>query len=229
MSRSVFVAGGDPAIGHAIARSFIDAGDQVAVGFPRDGAPEGALVVPLDVADPDSIEAALAVVEANHGTVEVLVVGTELPRDEPTQLDAGAFDPVVDANLRNAVGLVRSVVGEMKSGRIVVLSSVGGVRGAACRSHYAAAHGGLVGFTRSIARELGSRFTANVLALGFVETKAADDDIALHGALYIGDIPLQRTATLEEVGGMARFLASDDAAYVTGAVIPLDGGYGIGY
>jgi 3-oxoacyl-[acyl-carrier protein] reductase len=238
LSRSVLVTGGNRGIGRAIADAFVAAGDQVAVtyrsGEPPEGLPQTMIWVRCDVTDPDSVDAAFAEVEAAHGPVEVLVANAGVTADTLLlRMSEDDWSSVIDTNLtgsfrvakRAAKGMLR-----LRRGRLIFISSVVGMLGSAGQVNYAASKAGLVGMARSLARELGSRsITANVVAPGFVETEMTDvlpDDTK---AQYKAQIPLQRFATVEEVAAVVSWLGSDAAAYVTGAVIPVDGGLGMGH
>jgi 3-oxoacyl-[acyl-carrier protein] reductase len=234
MSRSVLVTGGNRGIGRAIAEAFVTAGDQVAVTHRSGEPPEGALGVRCDVTDPDSVEAAFAEVEQAHGPVEVLVANAGITRDTLLlRMSEDDWSSVIETNLtgsyrvakRAAKGMLR-----LRRGRLVFISSVVGLLGSAGQVNYAASKAGLVGMARSLARELGSRsITANVVAPGFVETEMTAVLPQEQQAQYQSQIPLQRFASVEEVAGVVQWLASDAAGYVTGAVIPVDGGLGMGH
>ncbi len=234
VSRSVLVTGGSRGIGLAVARAFAAQGDRVAVTYRSSAAPEGLLGVSCDVRDNEQVDAAFAHVEDLHGPVEVLVANagvthdTLLPRMAPE-----AWDEVVDTNLggayrvarRAAMGMVRA-----RGGRMIFVSSVVGLLGSAGQTNYAAAKAGLVGLARSIARELGSRgVTANVVAPGFVTTDMTAALPEQRREEILRQVPLGRFASAEEVAGVVTFLASEAAAYITGAVIPVDGGLGMGH
>jgi 3-oxoacyl-[acyl-carrier protein] reductase len=233
-SRSVLVTGGNRGIGLAIARAFAEAGDNVAVTYRSGEPPDGLLGVRCDVTDSASVDQAFAQVEAAHGPVEVLVANAGVTKDQLImRMTEEEFASVVDTNLggswrvakRASKGMLRR-----KGGRVVFISSVVGLLGSAGQSNYAASKAGLVGLARSLARELGSRgITFNVVAPGFVETDmtaALADDLQ---QTYKSQIPLGRFASTDEVARVVRFLASEDAGYVTGAVIPVDGGLGMGH
>ena len=229
MSRSVLVTGGNRGIGKAIAAAFVEAGDQVAVTYRSGEPPEGVLGVKCDVTDPASVDAAFAEVEAAHGPVEVLVANAGITRDTLLlRMSDEDWSSVIETNLtgsfrvakRAAKGMLR-----LRRGRLIFISSVVGLLGSAGQVNYAASKAGLVGMSRSLARELGSRsITANVVAPGFVETDMTaelPDDLQ---QTYRGQIPLGRFASVDEVAGVVRFLASDEAAYVTGSTYYVDGG-----
>lgn len=234
MGRSVLVTGGNRGIGLAIARAFADAGEQVTVTSRSGDAPDGLSAVRCDVTDADSVEAAFAEVESRQGPVEVLVANAGITRDTLLlRMTEDDFTSVVDTNLTGAFRVAKRAAKGMlrqRRGRIVLVSSVVGLLGSPGQVNYAASKAGLVGMARSMARELGSRgITANVVAPGFVET---DMTAALPEETqqeYRSRIPLGRFCTPEEVAGVVRWLAGDDAAYVTGAVIPVDGGLGMGH
>ena len=234
MSRSVLVTGGNRGIGLGIATAFRDAGEQVAVTYRSGGPPEGFLGVRCDVTDQASVDAAFEEIDAAHGPVEVLVANAGITRDTlMLRMSEDDFTTVLDTNLtgsfrvakRAAKGMLRA-----RAGRIIFISSVVGLLGSAGQVNYAASKAGLIGMARSIARELGSRsITANVVAPGFVATEMTAELPEERRQLYLGQIPLGRFASIEDVARAVRFLASDDAAYITGAVIPVDGGLGMGH
>ncbi|CAM4045957.1 SDR family oxidoreductase [Micrococcus flavus] len=233
--RSVLVTGGNRGIGLAIAEAFLAAGDRVAVtSRSGEGGPEGALTVAADVTDAASVDAAFRQVEEAHGPVEVLVANAGITNDQLLlRMSEEDFTSVVDTNLTGSFRVVqRATKGMMrlKRGRIVLVSSVVGLLGSPGQVNYAASKSGLVGMARSITRELGARgVTANVVAPGYIDTEmtqALDDDLK---AQYKKSIPAGRFAEPTEVAGVVRWLASDEAAYVSGAVIPVDGGLGMGH
>jgi 3-oxoacyl-[acyl-carrier protein] reductase len=234
LARSVLVTGGNRGIGLAIARSFQQAGDDVAITHRSGQPPEGFLAVQCDVTDAESVEAAFAKVEAEQGPVEVLVANAGITKDTLLlRMSEDDWSAVIETNLtgsfrvakRAAKGMLR-----LKRGRIVFVSSVVGLLGSAGQVNYAASKSGLVGMARSIARELGSRsITANVVAPGFVETEMTAELPEDKKAEYLSAIPLGRYASSEEVADVIRWLASDEAGYITGAVIPVDGGLGMGH
>ena len=232
--RSVLVTGGNRGIGRAIAEAFVAAGDQVAVTHRSGEPPEGALGVRCDVTDVDSVEAAFAEVEQAHGPVDVLVANAGITRDTLLlRMSEDDWSSVIETNLtgsyrvakRAAKGMLR-----LRRGRLVFISSVVGLLGSAGQVNYAASKAGLIGMDRSLARELGSRsITANVVAPGFVETEMTAVLPQEQQEQYQSQIPLQRFASVEEVAAVVQWLASDAAGYVTGAVIPVDGGLGMGH
>jgi 3-oxoacyl-[acyl-carrier protein] reductase len=228
------VTGGNRGIGLAIARELAAAGDAVAVTYRSGEPPEGLFGVKCDVTSWDEVDAAFGKVEAEQGTVEVVVANAGVTKDNLLALmSEDAFTSVVDTNLTGAFRVSkRAVKGmmRMRKGRIIFISSVVGLLGSGGQANYAASKAGMVGLARSLARELGSRnITTNVVAPGLVDT----DMIAVLGdkqqAAIKNAIPLGRVATPEEIAKVVRFLASDDAAYITGAVIPVDGGLGMGH
>jgi 3-oxoacyl-[acyl-carrier protein] reductase len=232
--RSVLVTGGNRGIGRAIAQAFLDLGDRVAVTTRSGGAPEGALDVRCDVTDPASVDAAFATVEAAHGPVEILVANAGITKDTLVlRMSDDDWSAVLDTNLTGAFRFARRAAKGMlrlKRGRIVFISSVVGLLGSAGQVNYAASKAGLVGMARSLARELGSRsITANVVAPGFVETDMTDVLTDEQKAAIRGQVPLGRYATPQEIAAAVTWLASDGGAYVTGAVIPVDGGLGMGH
>jgi 3-oxoacyl-[acyl-carrier protein] reductase len=234
VTRSVLVTGGNRGIGLAIARAFAADGDKVAVTHRSGEPPEGLFGVRCDVRDPGSVDAAFGEVEAQHGPVEVLVANAGITRDTLLlRMSEEDFAAVLETNLMGAFRVVKRATRGMlraRQGRVVFISSVVGMLGSAGQANYAASKAGLVGFARSVARELGPRgITANVVAPGFVDTDMTGSLSEERRAEIIANVPLGRYASPEEVAGVVRFLASDAAAYVTGAVIPVDGGLGMGH
>ncbi|WP_127783080.1 beta-ketoacyl-ACP reductase [Rhodococcus sp. X156] len=233
-SRSVLVTGGNRGIGLAIARTLAAEGHRVAVTHRGSGAPEGLLGVRCDVTDAEAVDAAFAEVEAAQGPVEVLVSNAGITEDTLLlRMTEDQFTSVVDANLTAAYRVAkRAARGMLKArwGRMIFISSVVGLSGAPGQVNYAASKSGLVGLSRSIARELGSRsITANVVAPGYVDTDMTADLTEARRKAITDAIPLGRQARPEEVASAVRWLASDEAGYVTGAVIPVDGGIGMGH
>jgi len=234
VSRTVLVTGGARGIGLACARRFAVMGDNVAVTYNTSAPPDGLFGVQCDVTSADSVDAAFRAVEDKFGPVEVLVSNAGITKDGLLlRMSDDAFTSVIDANLTGAYRVCKRAAQGMlraRSGRIVLMSSVVGLLGSAGQANYAASKAGLVGLARSIARELGSRsITVNVVAPGPVETDmtAALGDKRL--AELTAAVPLGRMATPDEIAGVVAFLASADAAYITGAVIPVDGGLGMGH
>ncbi len=234
MSRSVLVTGGNRGIGLAIARAFADGGDAVTVTHRSGDPPAGLAGVICDVTDPEAVDAAFAAVEERQGPVEVLVANAGITRDTLLlRMTEDEFGSVVDTNLTGAFRVVKRAARGMlraRSGRIVLIGSVVGLLGSPGQVNYAASKAGLVGMARSITRELGSRgITANVVAPGFVESDMTSELTDERQAEILAGIPLGRYATPDEVARVVRWVASDEAAYVTGAVIPVDGGLGMGH
>lgn len=234
MSRSVLVTGGNRGIGRAIAEAFIAQGDQVAVTTRSGGAPEGALDVRCDVTDADAVEAAFKEIETAHGPVEVLVANAGITADTLLlRMSEDDWSSVIETNLTGSFRLAKRAAKGMlrlRRGRIILISSVVGLLGSAGQVNYAASKAGLVGMARSLARELGSRsITTNVIAPGFVETEMTAVLDEARQSEIMSQIPLGRYAAPDEIAGTAVWLASDSAAYVTGAVIPVDGGLGMGH
>lgn len=234
MSRSVLVTGGNRGIGRAIAQAFVDAGDQVAVTYRSGEPPEGLLGVRCDVTDMGQVEEAFTTLEAEHGPVEVLVANAGITRDTLLlRMSDDDWRSVIDTNLTGAFYVAKRAAKGMlrlRRGRIILVSSVVGLLGSAGQVNYAASKAGLVGMARSMARELGSRsITTNVVAPGFVETEMTRSLPEDKKADYLKAIPLGRYAASKEVAAVVRWLASDEAGYITGAVIPVDGGLGMGH
>jgi 3-oxoacyl-[acyl-carrier protein] reductase len=228
------VTGGNRGIGRAIAEAFIANGDQVAVTTRNGGAPEGALDVRCDITDPVAVEAAFTQIEAAHGPVEVLVANAGITADTLVlRMSEEDWSSVIDTNLTGSFRLAKRATKGMlrlRRGRIIFISSVVGLLGSAGQVNYAASKAGLVGMARSLARELGSRsITANVVAPGFVETDMTAVLTDEQRAAIKAQVPLQRYATPDEIASVVTWLAGDGAAYVTGAVIPVDGGLGMGH
>lgn len=234
MGRSVLVTGGNRGIGRAIAEGFREAGDAVAVTYRSGEPPEGFLAVRCDITDKDAVEAAFAEIEEKQGPVEVLVANAGVTRDTLLlRMSDEDWSDVLETNLTGTFRVVKRAAKGMlrlRRGRIVLISSVVGLLGSAGQVNYAASKAGLVGMARSLARELGSRsITTNVVAPGFVETEMTAVLPEEKKAEYKAQIPLGRYATVQEVASAVQWLASDGAGYVTGAVIPVDGGLGMGH
>ena len=234
MSRVVLVTGGSRGIGLAVARRFAAMGDRVAVTYHSSLPPDGLFGVKCDVTSAESVDAAFAAIEAEFGPVEILVSNAGITNDGLLlRMSETDFTSVIDANLTAAYRVTKRAAQGMlraRKGRIVLVSSVVGLLGSAGQANYAASKAGLVGFARSVARELGSRsITCNVVAPGPVETDmtAALDEKRI--AAITDAVPLGRMATPDEIAGVVAFHASADAAYITGAVIPVDGGMGMGH
>ena len=234
MSRVVLITGGSRGIGLACAQRFAQLGDKVAVTYNTSPPPPEFFGVKCDVTDTAQVDAAFKAVEEHFGPVEILVSNAGITKDTLLlRMSEADFSNVVDANLTAAFRVVkRATQGMLKArkGRIILMSSVVGLLGSAGQANYAASKAGLVGFARSLARELGSRsITVNVVAPGPVAT----DMTAALGEDRLKEltsaVPLNRMATPEEIAGVVAFLAGDDGAYITGAVIPVDGGLGMGH
>jgi NAD(P)-dependent dehydrogenase (short-subunit alcohol dehydrogenase family) len=218
----------------ACAQRFASLGDRVAVTYNSSPPPEGLFAVKCDVTDGESVDAAFKAIEAEFGPVEVLVSNAGITKDGLLlRMSETDFSSVVDANLTAAYRVAKRATHGMlraRAGRIIFMSSVVGLLGSAGQANYAASKAGLVGLARSLARELGSRsITVNVVAPGPVET----DMTAALGEKRLAEltaaVPLARMASTDEIAGVVAFLASADAAYITGAVIPVDGGLGMGH
>jgi len=232
--RIVFVTGGNRGIGLSIARAFARDGDLVIVSYRTGGAPDGLVGVQMDVTSQESVNSAFSEIEVKYGVVDVLVANAGITRDGLTiRMSEGDFTEVVETNLNGTFRTAQRAIAPMmkkRGGRIIFIGSVVALLGSAGQVNYAATKSGLVGMARALAREYGSRgLTFNVVAPGFVET---DMTAELNEALrekYIGQIPLGRFCTPEEVAGVVKFIASSEASYITGAVIPVDGGMGMGH
>jgi 3-oxoacyl-[acyl-carrier protein] reductase len=232
--RSVLVTGGNRGIGLAIAEAFLALGDQVAVTSRSGGGPDGALHLTCDVTDAAAVDQAFSDAERTHGPVEVLVANAGITADTLLlRMSEDDWSSVIETNLtgtfrhtkRAAKGMLR-----LRRGRIILISSVVGMLGSAGQVNYAASKSGLVGMARSLTRELGSRsITANVVAPGFIDTDMTAVLTDDQKASIMGQVPLQRYGTVEEVASTVTWLASPGGSYVSGAVIPVDGGLGMGH
>ncbi|MCC9308234.1 3-oxoacyl-[acyl-carrier-protein] reductase [Kitasatospora sp. RB6PN24] len=239
MSRSVLVTGGNRGIGLAIAQAFAEAGDKVAITSRSGEVPEvlakyDVLAVSCDVTDGAQVDAALTEVEQKQGPVEVLVANAGITKDTlMLRMTEEDFASVVDTNLTGTFRVVKRASAKMlraRRGRIVLISSVVGLTGTAGQANYAASKAGLVGFARSLAREFGPRgITVNVVSPGFVATDMTAVLSEERRKEIVSSVPLGRYAAPDEIASTVRFLASDEAAYITGAVIPVDGGLGMGH
>ncbi|RXZ51489.1 3-oxoacyl-ACP reductase FabG [Agromyces binzhouensis] len=233
-SRTVLVTGGNRGIGYAIAEEFVAQGHRVAVTARSGEGPAGTLTVRADVTDAESIDRAFGEIEAELGAVEVVVANAGITRDTLLmRMSEEEFTSVVDTNLTGAFRVVkRASKGMLKArfGRIVLISSVVGLYGGAGQVNYSSSKAALVGMARSITRELGARgITANVVAPGFIETDMTDALPEAQQAEYRKSIPAGRFATPSEVAKVVAWVAGDDAGYISGAVIPVDGGLGMGH
>ena len=232
--RVVLVTGGNRGIGRAIAERFVAEGYKVAVTARSGEGPDGTLTVRADVTDAAAVDAAFSEVEEKLGPVEIVVANAGITKDTLLlRMTEDDFDSVVSTNLGGTFRVVKRASKGMlraKWGRVILISSVVGLYGGADQINYSASKSALVGFARSLTRELGSRgITANVVAPGFIETDmtaSLADDLQ---AQYKRSIPAGRFATTDEVAGVVAWIASDDAAYISGAVIPVDGGLGMGH
>jgi 3-oxoacyl-[acyl-carrier protein] reductase len=234
MSRSVLVTGGNRGIGLAIARRLADDGDGVTITSRSGEEIPGLTVARCDVRDAAQVDAAFTLAEQANGPVEVVVANAGITQDQLLALmTEQSFAEVLDTNLTGAYRVARRAVrGMMKlrRGRLIFISSVVGLMGSGGQANYAASKAGLVGLARSLARELGSRnITANVVAPGFVSTDMTESLPAERKKAILGSVPLGRYASAEEVAAAVAFLAGPQAAYVTGAVLPVDGGLGMGH
>ncbi len=233
MSRSVLITGGNRGIGLATARLLAEQGHQVAVTYRTDP-PDGLFGVRCDVTSASDVDAAFTQVEAEHGPVEVLVSNAGITNDGLLlRMSEESFTSVLDANLTGAYRVAKRASRSMlkaRYGRLVFVSSVVGLSGAAGQANYAASKAGMVGLARSLARELGSRgITSNVVAPGYVDTDMTSGLTDSRRAELLATIPSGRTASPAEIAAVIAFLASDAAAYVNGAVVPVDGGLGMGH
>jgi NAD(P)-dependent dehydrogenase (short-subunit alcohol dehydrogenase family) len=234
LARTVLVTGGNRGIGLAIARAFAEQGDRVAVTHRGSGAPGGLFGVQCDITDSAAVDAAFTTIEAELGPVEVLVANAGITDDTLLlRMSDEQFERVLDTNLTGAFRCAKRASAKMlraRWGRIILISSVVGLYGGPGQVNYAASKAGLVGMARSITRELGSRnITANVIAPGFIETEMTDVLPEARKAEIIKAVPAGRLAHPDEVAAAALFLAGDGAAYISGAVIPVDGGLGMGH
>ena len=232
--RTVLVTGGNRGIGFAIAKEFVASGYRVAVTARSGQGPEGSMTVTADVTDAASLDAAIAEVEAALGPIEVLVANAGITKDTLLmRMSDEEFESVVDTNLNGVFRVVKRVTKSMlrqKFGRVILIGSVVGLLGSAGKVNYSATKSALVGIARSITREIGAKnITANVVAPGFIDTDmtaALSEELA---ATYRSRIPAGRFASPEEVAKVVRWIASDEASYISGAVIPVDGGLGMGH
>ena len=232
--RVVLVTGGNRGIGRAIAERFVADGYRVAVTARSGEGPEGTLTVRADVTDAAAVDAAFTQVEAELGPVEIVVANAGITRDTLLlRMTEDDFDTVIATNLGGAFRVVkRASKGMLRArwGRVILISSVVGLYGSPGQINYAASKSALVGFARSLTRELGSRgITANVIAPGFIETEMTAALPEETQADYKRNIPAGRFATTDEVAGVVAWIASEDASYISGAVIPVDGGLGMGH
>jgi len=234
MSRVVLITGGAKGIGLACAAHFASLGDKVAITYNSTKPSGDYFAIKCDVTSQTEIDAAFTAVEEKFGPVQVLVANAGITKDLLLlRMSEDDFTTVIDANLTGAFRVCKRATQGMlraRSGRIILMSSVVGLLGSAGQANYAASKAGLIGLARSLARELGSRsITVNVVAPGPVDTDMIAALTDEQRAKMIDAVPLGRTATAQEIAGVVGFLASQDAAYITGAVIPVDGGLGMGH
>ncbi len=234
MSRVVLVTGGNRGIGKSIAETFISAGYKVAVTVRSGEGPSGALSVTADVRDGSSLDAAFAEVEEKLGPVEILVANAGITKDTLLmRMTDEEFEEVIDTNLSGSFRVLRRATKSMikaKFGRVILVGSVVGLLGSPGQVNYSSSKSGLIGMARSLTRELGGRgITANVVAPGFIDTDMTAELSEELQAEYKKRIPAGRFASPEEVAKVILWLASEDAAYISGAVIPVDGGLGMGH
>jgi 3-oxoacyl-[acyl-carrier protein] reductase len=234
VSRVVLVTGGSKGIGLACAQRFAANGDKVAVTYNASPPPDGFLAVKCDVTQMDQVDAAFATIEGELGPVQVLVSNAGITKDTLLlRMSEDAFTSVLDTNLAGAYRVAKRAAGPMlkaRHGRLIFVSSVVGLLGQAGQANYAASKAGLVGLARSLARELGSRnITANVVAPGPVSTDMTELLSDHLKEQMTSAVPLGRFASPSEIAAAVAFLASDEAAYITGAVLPVDGGLGMGH
>ncbi len=233
-ARSVLVTGGNRGIGLATARAFAASGDNVTVTYRSGETPIGFHAVRADVTSTEEVNGAFAAAEEKFGPVEILVANAGITRDGLVlRMSDEDFTDVMDANLVGVFRCARRAAKGMlklKRGRLIFVGSVVGLLGSAGQTNYSATKAGLIGLARSLSRELGSRsITANVVAPGFVETDMTSEISDDRKSEILASVPLARYATPEEIAEVIRFLASDAAGYITGAVIPVDGGLGMGH
>jgi beta-ketoacyl ACP reductase len=234
VGRSVLVTGGNRGIGLAIARAFEEKGDKVAVTYRGKPPPESLFGVRCDVTDAGQVDAAFKEVEDAQGPVEVLVSNAGITDDTLLmRMSEDQFTRVLDANLTGAYRVAkRACRGMLKArwGRMIFISSVVGMTGGPGQVNYAASKAGLIGVSRSIVREMGNRnITANVIAPGFISTEMTDAVSDERRKMILAQVPAGRYGGTDEVAAAVTFLASDVAGYITGAVLPVDGGLGMGH
>ncbi|MFN2518974.1 MAG: 3-oxoacyl-ACP reductase FabG [Jatrophihabitantaceae bacterium] len=233
MTRSVLVTGGNRGIGLAVARAFARNGDQVAITHRGTGVPDDLFGVRCDVTCEADVDGAFTAVEAEHGPVEVLISNAGITDDTLLlRMSEESFARVVDANLTGAYRVAKRATGGMlkqRRGRMIFISSVVALVGAPGQANYAASKAGLIGLARSIARELGSRsITANVIAPGFIDTDMTAELTDARRSEILSNVPLKRYGSPDEIAGAALYLASEAGAYVSGAVLAVDGGLSMG-
>jgi 3-oxoacyl-[acyl-carrier protein] reductase len=232
--RTVLITGGNRGIGYAIAEAMVAAGHRVAVTARNGEGPKGTLSVVADVTDSASLDTAIAQVEEKLGPIEVIVANAGITRDTLLmRMSDEDFEDVVNTNLTGVFRVVKRVTKSMlraKYGRVILIGSVVGLLGSAGQVNYSATKSALVGIARSITRELGAKnITANVIAPGFIDTDMTAELGEELAEKYRSQIPAGRFATPEEVAKVVAWVASEDASYISGAVIPVDGGLGMGH
>jgi 3-oxoacyl-[acyl-carrier protein] reductase len=233
-SRVVLVTGGNRGIGYAIAQEFLSAGHKVAVTIRSGSGPEGSMSVKADVLDATSLDTAIAEVEQALGPIEILVANAGITKDTLIlRMSDEDFETVIDTNLNGVFRVVKRATKSMikqRFGRVLLIGSVVGLLGSPGQINYSASKAALVGMARSLSRELSARgITANVVAPGFIDTDMTAELTDEQQKDYLSRIPAARFASPAEVAKVVRWLASDEAAYITGAVIPVDGGLGMGH
>jgi NAD(P)-dependent dehydrogenase (short-subunit alcohol dehydrogenase family) len=233
MSRSVLVTGGNRGIGLAVARAFAGNGDKVTITHRGNAVPDDLFGVRCDVGSEAEVDAAFTAAEAEHGPVEVLIANAGITDDTLLlRMSEESFTKVVDTNLTGAYRVAKRAASGMlkqRRGRMIFVSSVIALLGAPGQANYAASKAGLIGLARSITRELGGRsITANVIAPGFIDTDMTAELSDARKTEILANVPLKRYGSADEVAGAALFLASEAAAYVSGVVLPVDGGVGMG-
>jgi 3-oxoacyl-[acyl-carrier protein] reductase len=233
VTRTVFVTGANRGIGLAVARAFAGAGDKVAAGYRTEPPPDGIFGVRCDVTDPDSIHEAIEQVEGQYGRIEVVVANAGITKDSLSpMMSDDDFRDVLETNVMGAFRVAKlAAPGMLKArwGRIVFMSSVMGFLGSAGQTNYAASKSALLGLARSLAWEMGRRnITVNAVVPGLIDTEMIKPLTDKRREELLGQTALDRTGTPEEVAAVVRFLAGDEAAYVTGAAIQVGGGLAMG-
>ena len=234
MTRCVLVTGGNRGIGLGIARRLADAGDKVAITYRSGEPPADLFAVRCDVTDRSSVLEAVDTVRSHYGAIEVLVSNAGIARDGLVmRMDEEDFDAVIDTNLMGGMRVTQAVLPDMVTarwGRLIYVSSMSGLAGAPGQTNYAASKAGLLGFARSVAREVGRRnITANVVSPGLIDTDMAEAVTGKRRDHLLSQTCLGRTGGVHEVAAAVQFLASDDASYITAASLPVGGGLGVGH
>jgi 3-oxoacyl-[acyl-carrier protein] reductase len=230
----VFVTGGNRGIGLAIAQRFAKDGFKVAISYREHKPSEDFYMVKADVTDSKSIDSAIDEIEKNLGPLDVVVINAGTNKDAlAMRLEDSDMENIINTNLMGSLRVARRSVKSMiknRKGRIIFIGSVVGLLGSPGQMVYASTKAGLIGAARSLAREVGSRgVTVNVVAPGYVDTDMTNDLDEARKDMIASSTPLGRTASASEIAGVVRFLASEDASFITGAVIPVDGGLGMGH